>query len=196
MRLLGTSFVLSLLLGGCHGGSGTAWVADRNGQIQVIQHTPVKLPGLTFLQLGAKQNEVVDVLRSHGFDCNAEAGTSGVLACVRATLADDPTGGGVVLMFEQDYLAGVQVHLDFPSDSTGAEAQRRYDALKTSWSKDFGRPVEIHRPGITAARTILRDNTALVVSYYERDAQLLVPPSLTLEHVRVQQDNNINMATR
>lgn len=166
---------------GCHGG--VSWVPDNSGQLVAMRKEPVKLPGLSYLALGQPRHESIAALRAHGFDCSEEAASSRSQACVRPPGGDEPTGGVVMLSFEQGALAGVQAQIQPEGDESGRLAKERYDSLQREWTAAFGRAQEIRRPGILAARHSLRNGTALVAVWYDGD------PTLIVEHVQLQLDS-------
>lgn len=174
------ALVLSFTVLGCH--NSATWVADSSGRVVMFHNEQVKLPGLSYLSLGSPQPTVLQALRGHGFDCNEEVSTGQTQACVRPPGSEEPTGGVVMLEFQQAVLSGVQAHLQPPGDESGALAKKLYDDLEREWSHSYGRPVEVRRPGITAARHSLQNGTALLLVRYDGE------PTLLAEHIQIQQD--------
>lgn len=160
--------------------SGAAWVPDGAGRQQSVRTDAVKLPGLEYLRLGARQGEVSQSLRSRGYDCSEEASTSNTLACIRAPGKEEPSGGVVMLLFEHSLLAGVQAQLQPPGDEGGRLARLRYEDLSRDWSKAYGKPVEVVRPGVKVTRFNLHNGTALFLAYYDHE-----PDTVHVEHSQI-----------
>lgn len=164
--------VLLLGLGAC---SGThALVPDDQGRLVPIRMEPVHLPGLTYLSLGQPQPAVLAALAARGFECS-DVGLGGrTQACVRPPGPEEPSGGAVLVEFHGGVLVGVQAHLQVAGDQTGQQAQDRFDSLEREWTRAFGQPEQVRRPGIVATRRSLRNRTALLAVHYEGEPTLLV----------------------
>jgi hypothetical protein len=176
-----TALIFALLpMSACR--SNVSWVPGSDGRLVAMRQEPVRLPGLTYLALGQARHEAVAALRTRGFECSDEAASSRSQACVRPPGAEEPTGGVVMLSFDQGALAGVQAQLQPEGDDSGKVARKRYEAIQAEWTQAFGRSQEIRRPGIVAARHSLPNGTALLAVWYDGD------PTLIVEHVQVQLD--------